>query len=105
MEKQLGDFKTAGVRPVAISVDQPEISMDLSKKAGYTFTLLSDADASTTRQYQLLHNAGGPSRTDISRPAEFLVDQNGIIRWTNFAEDIRVRARADEMLAEARKIN
>ena len=26
MEKQLGDFKTAGVRPVAISVDQPEIS-------------------------------------------------------------------------------
>jgi peroxiredoxin len=79
--------------------------MDLSKKAGYTFTLLSDADASATRQYRVLHKAGGPSGADISRPAEFLVDQNGIVRWTNFAEDVRVRARADEMLAEARKIN
>lgn len=90
---------------MAISVDQPEISLDLSKKAGYTFTLLSDTDTSVTRQYHLLHNAGGPSGSDISRPAEFLVDQNGVIRWTNFAEDIRVRARAEEMLAEARKIN
>lgn len=105
MEKQLGDFKTAGVRPVAISVDEPEVSMDLSKKAGYTFTLLSDPDTAVTKQYHLLHPAGGPNGSNISRPAEFLVDQSGTVRWTNFAEDIRVRARADEMLAEARKIN
>lgn len=105
MEKQLGDFKTAGVRPVAISVDEPEVSMDLTKKAGYTFTLLSDPDTTATKQYHLLHPAGGPNASNISRPAEFLVDQSGTVRWTNFAEDIRVRARADEMLAEARKIN
>jgi peroxiredoxin len=105
VEKQLGDFKTAGVRPVAISVDQPEVSADLIKKAGYTFTLLSDPDTAATKQYHLLHAGAGPSGSNVSRPAEFLVDQNGIVRWTNFAEDIRVRARADEMLVEARKIN
>jgi peroxiredoxin len=105
VEKQLGDFSAARVRPVAISVDQPQVSLGLSKKAGYTFTMLSDPDTATIRNYHLLHTAGGPSGTDISRPAEFLVDQNGIIRWTNFTEDIRVRARANEMLAEARKIN
>ena len=90
---------------MAISVDEPEVSMDLSRKAGYTFTLLSDRDAAATTQYHLLHVAGGPSGSNISRPAEFLVDQSGTVRWTNFAEDIRVRARADEMLAEARKIH
>jgi len=29
----------------------------------------------------------------------FLVDSSGTVRWTNFTEDIRIRARADEMLA------
>ena len=105
MEKQFGEFKTAGIRPVAISVDEPKVSLDLSKKAGYTFTILSDPDAAATRQYRLLHTKGGPNGTDISRPAEFLVDQAGTVRWTNFAEDVRVRARADAMLAAARNIN
>lgn len=105
MEKQLGEFRTAGIRPVAISVDEPQVSLDLSKKAGYTFTILSDPDTAATRQYRLMHTKGGPNGTDISRPAEFLVDRAGTVRWTNFTEDIRVRARADEMLAAARLIN
>jgi peroxiredoxin len=105
VEKQLGEFRTAGIRPVAISVDEPQVSLDLSKKAGYTFTILSDPDTAATRQYRLMHTKGGPNGTDISRPAEFLVDRAGTVRWTNFAEDIRVRARADEMLAAAKVIN
>lgn len=40
--------------------------------------------------------------SDISRPAEFLVDSNGVVRWTNFTEDIRIRAKSDEMLAVAK---
>jgi hypothetical protein len=57
-----------------------------------------------TRQYHLLHPGGGPGEHDIARPAEFLVDSSKIARWTNFTEDIRVRARADEMLAAARQL-
>lgn len=89
---------------MAISVDTPQESAGLSKKAGYTFPILSDPKAETIRQYHILHPGGGPERHDISRPAEFLVDSTGTIRWTNFTEDIRVRARAEEMLAAARKI-
>jgi hypothetical protein len=48
--------------------------------------------------------AGGPNGTDISRPAEFLVDTTGTVRWVNFAEDIRVRAKAEAMLAAAKAI-
>lgn len=93
------------MRPVAISVDAPEVSRNLAHKAGYTFTLLSDPDTAVIRRYRLLHTGGGPDGHDIARPAEFLVDSTGTIRWTNFTEDIRVRARAQDMLAAATKIN
>jgi peroxiredoxin len=89
---------------VAISVDAPEVSRNLSVKAGYTFPILSDPHAETIRRYNLLHKGAGPEGSDIARPAEFLVDSSGMVRWENFTEDIRVRARADEMLAEARKL-
>jgi peroxiredoxin len=90
---------------VAISVDKPEVSRDLARKAGYTFTLLSDPDAAVIHRYNLLHLKGGPEGHDISRPAEFLVDSSGTVRWTNFTEDIRVRARAQEMLAAAAAVH
>jgi peroxiredoxin len=85
-------------------VDAPEVSRDLCKKGGYTFVFLSDPKAETIHRYDLLHVAGGPGKTDISRPAEFLVDSSGIVRWVNFTEDVWVRARADEMLAAAKAL-
>lgn len=104
MEKRLAEFQAAGVLPVAISVDTPELSRNLANKAGYTFPILSDSDAAVIRRYHILHTASGPDGQDIARPAEFLVDSSKIVQWTNFTEDIRVRARADEMLAAARKL-
>ena len=90
------------MRPVAISVDTPEVSRNLASKAGYTFPILSDPNAETIRRYHMLHKGGGPEGSDIARPAEFLVDSSGVVRWVNFTEDIRVRAKAEEMLAAAR---
>jgi peroxiredoxin len=89
---------------VAISVDTPQQSSELCGKAGYTFPFLSDTKAEAIRRYDLLHVGGGREHADISRPAEFLVDSSGTVRWTNFAEDVRVRAKADEMLAVAKAL-
>jgi len=100
----LADFKAAGIRPVAISVDPPEVSRDLSRKAGYTFTVLSDPNAEAIRGYHLLHTGGGPDGQEIARPAEFLVDRERVVRWANFTEDVRVRARAQEMLNAAQAV-
>jgi len=105
VEKRLAEFKAAGIQPVAISVDAPEVSRNLASKAGYTFPILSDPDTAVIGRYHLLHPAGGPDGHDIARPAEFLVDSSKIVRWDNFTEDIRVRARADEMLAAARELH
>jgi peroxiredoxin len=89
------------VQPVAISVDTPEESRDLVKKTGYTFPLLSDPNTETIKRYDLVHKGESPGGHDIARPAEFLVDRNGIVRWRNLTEDLRIRARPEQMLEAA----
>ena len=89
---------------MAISVDPPEVNANLRRKAGFTFEFLSDPNLEAIRRYDLVHVAGGPDGHDISRPAELLVDRSGVVRWENFTEDVRVRPRAEEMLAAARAI-
>lgn len=90
---------------MAISVDAPDVSRELAQKAGLTFTLLSDPKTEVIRNYDLLHHGGGPDGHDISRPAEFLVDPTRTVHWINLTEDVRVRARAKEMLAIAKNLH
>jgi peroxiredoxin len=104
IQENLSEFAAQGIRPVAISVDAPDVSEHLRSKQGYTFTFLSDPNTEVIRRYDLLHKSGGPEASDISRPAEFLIDRTGTVRWVNFTEDIRVRPRAQQMLAAARSI-
>jgi peroxiredoxin len=92
------------VRPVAISVDSPEESRELCRKAGYTYTFLSDPDAKVIRRYDVLHPGAGEKGHDIARPAEFLIDSSGVVRWVNLTEDIRVRARPEQILDAVRKL-
>ena len=80
------------------------MSATLRRKASLTFTFLSDPNLEVIRRYGLLHAAAGPDGHDISRPAEFLIDRSGIVRWENFTEDVRVRPRAQEMLAVVRAV-
>jgi peroxiredoxin len=102
MQENLGEIQRLGVRPVAISVDWPQESRELCAKAGYTFTFLSDPNTEAIRKYDLLHAGAGISGHDIARPAEFLVDSSGVIRWANLTEDFRVRARPEQVIEQAK---
>jgi peroxiredoxin len=93
------------VQPVAISVDTPEESRDLATKAGYTFPILSDRNADVIRSYDVLHKGAAENGRDIARPAEFLIDRTGVVRWRNLTEDYRVRATPEQMLAAARSLH
>ena len=83
---------------VAISVDTPEINRRQRQKLGYTYTFLSDPKAEAIQRYDVLHRGAGPNGTDIARPAEFLIDSSGIIRWVNLTENLAVRARPEQVL-------
>jgi peroxiredoxin len=98
-QRRLSDFDARGLRIVGISVDPPEINRRQSQKLGYTFPLLSDPKAEVIRRYDVLHRGAGPKGTDIARPAEFLIDSNGIVRWVNLTDNIAVRARPEQVLS------
>jgi peroxiredoxin len=100
----LNKFHAAGIRPVAISVDSPEVNRDLCEKAGYTFTFLSDPKAQAIRRYDLVHAGAGIDGQDIARPAEFLLDTSGTVRWLNLTENYWVRARPEQILEEAKTL-
>ena len=92
------------MQPIAISVDTPEQSLDLCSKAGYTFPLLSDSNTETITRYGVLHRDAVGRGHNIARPAEFLVDRGGIVRWRNLTGEIRVRARPEQILEAARML-
>lgn len=104
IEQSLTQFRESGIRPVAISVDSPEVSRDLVMQAGYTFTFLSDPQAEAIRKYDLVHAGAGIDGQDIARPAEFLLDSTGTVRWVNLTENYWVRARPEQVLEAASKL-
>ena len=81
---------------MAISVDSPEDSENLRRSQGYTFPILSDAHENVIRRWDLVHLHGRRDGADISRPAEFLIDPSGKVRWVDLTEDFVVRARPEE---------
>ena len=85
---------------MAISVDSNAESRKLCLEQGYSFPFLSDPKAEVIRRYGVLHAGAGENGRDIARPAEFLVDAAGAIRWINLTDDIRVRARPEIALRE-----
>ena len=97
-QRRLSDFDARGIRVVGISVDPPEINRRQSQKLGYSFPLRSDPKAEVIRRYDALHPGAGPKGADIARPAEFLIDSSGVVRWVNLTENIAVRARPEQVL-------
>jgi len=99
LQEKLPDLTARGVRVVAVSVDPPKVTKPHAAKQGYSFPILSDPKAEVIRRYDLLHE-GGFGGSDIARPAEFLIDETGIVRWRNLTEDYKVRIRGDQVLEE-----
>ena len=79
-------------------MDSVEINQRHTRQLGLTYSFLSDTRAEVIRRYDLLHAGGGPGGTDISRPGEFLVDKQGVVRWLNLTDNLSVRARPEQLL-------
>lgn len=68
------------------------------RRAGVRGDTFTDPDASVIRRYDVAHEGAGPHGELIARPAEFLVDVSGTIRWANLTGSIMVRARPEQVL-------
>jgi peroxiredoxin len=88
---------------VAVSVDPSEVSLKMKGELHLDFPLLSDPDEKVIGRYGLVH-AKGNQGADIARPADLLLDGQGVIRWALFTDDYRIRAHPDALLAAARQL-
>jgi peroxiredoxin len=95
----LPEFDARKIRVMGVSVDDPTDSQKLRESQGYSFPILSDAKLDVIRKWDLVHPHGRQDGADIARPAEFLIDSRGKVRWVNLTGDIVVRARPQEALA------
>lgn len=100
MQGAAEEFKKRGVRMLAVSVDPPATTREHAEKQGYTaFTFLADEKMEIIRAWDFVHEGGNRrAGTDISRPAEFLLDPSGTIRWRNLTGSYRERLKAEEAL-------
>ena len=104
-QKNLNKFNEAGIRIVGISVDTPdETRKYMLQQAGYSFTFLSDPKLETIRRYDLVHLEELASGKDISRPAEFLLDTSGTVRWRMVTENFFVIAQPEQVLEAAKQL-
>ena len=83
---------------MAVSIDPPETTREHVEKMGWTYTFLSDQQAEVIRRYDLFHPEGG-QEGDVARPAEFLIDPSGTVRWVDLTDSYWVRARPETVLA------
>ena len=100
---------------VALSKDTVEKAADHKSRDHLRLTLLSDPDLNVIRQYGVEHHKafgftttkysiGGiplaltPSFTAMAIPTSLLVDENGIIRWIDQAEDYRIRSNRERVI-------
>ena len=69
-----------------ISVDTPEQNRAMIEKLILPFSLLSDADGRVSRLYGVWHDEEA-----IARPAIFVLDRHGVVRYAYVGEDFADR--------------
>lgn len=104
-----GEFAKYDISVVALSKDTPEEVMIHRERDNLSVKLLSDAKLKVIRQYGVEHHKsygfetgsfkilGVPVRfkgsfKSMAIPTTLLIDEEGIIRWIDQAEDYRIRS-------------
>jgi peroxiredoxin Q/BCP len=97
------DFRAAGTTILGVSRDSVKSHENFKAKQRLPFDLLSDADETLCRQFDVIHakNMYGRTVMGVVR-STFLIDGNGILRqeW----RQVRVKGHVDEVLEAARAL-
>lgn len=100
MQAHLEEIRRAGGEVLALSVDAVEKNAEVVRKLHLDFAVLADVELGVADVYDLRHKAGGMEGNDITRPAVFILDREGVIRWRSVTDNWRVRVRPETVLEE-----
>lgn len=119
LQREVGAVAEAGVTLVAVSPNQPDVSVELIEELGLTFPVLTDHENGVARQFNLVY-AMVPEQVEYYRahgrdiglmngtaswtlpvPATYVIDHAGMIRFDFVDLNHRVRAEPSEVVAVA----
>jgi peroxiredoxin len=111
-----------GATLVAISPETPESAADTVEKNKLTFAVLSDKHNETARKYGIaykipakasatmksfkvdLEKRNGDASDELPLGATYVIDKDGVIRWSFVDADYRKRAEPADVLAALKKL-
>jgi len=103
LQSRFDEIQAQDAEILGISRDSVESSRKLAADAGLEVRLLSDPDLHVIDAYGVRHPGTGLG-DDIARPATFIVDREGVVRWRDLTENFRIRPRPQRIVEELRKI-
>ncbi len=106
MQSRFDDLQATDAQVLAICVDSVEVNASVVENLELGFPILSDPKLQSIKAFGLLHEeAGTPSGiADLARPAVFILDRNGVVKWRHLTDNWRVRVRPETVLEQLAKI-
>ena len=122
MQKNISQIKAAGGNVVAISVENPDNSLNIAKKNGVEFTVLSDPNLVVARKFRIVyelpketdelykshgldvatHNA--MEKAELPLSATYVVNRKGEIVYAYLEPDYKKRAAPEVIIETLEKI-
>ena len=103
MQSRIADLREAETQVLAICVDSVEKNAEVVKNLKLEFLILSDPDLVAIDAYGIRHKEASIEGGDVARPAVFILDREGVVRWRDLTENWRVRVRPEQVLEQIRK--
>ncbi len=116
LQKELANIKAAGGNLVAISVENPDTSMMVSKKQSLEFTVLSDPKLNVARKFGIVYElpketnekyigwgidlvkANGTEKPELPLSATYIVSSEGKILYAYLEPNYQKRAAPSEII-------
>jgi peroxiredoxin len=100
LQSRIDEIHAAGAVVLAICKDPVEDNAKIVENLKLDFSILSDPELKVTSAYDLLHREASIDGGDIARPAVFIIDRQGIVRWRALTNNWRVRVRSAAVLEQ-----
>lgn len=121
-ERHVKDLQDAGGQLIAISPELPDSAMSTAERHKADFTVLSDTGAVVARSYGLVYALpeevakiyaqalnleayNGNKRMEMPLSATYVIDKDGVIRYSFLEADYRKRAEPSEVIEAVKKLS
>jgi peroxiredoxin len=93
LQAKLNEFKKLKAGVIGISADNSQTAQSTKASLGLSFDVLPDPDKNIIRLYSVLHPKEG-----IARPAVFIIDKKGVVRYRKIGKDAADRPKTALLL-------